>query len=169
MRWLIAAVLSLLAVAGCATVPRDYACGTDVLPPVAVDPIVCHNGYPGVRWYSAPRGAYQQAGLPMDEAWWYGGSGTIGYGRGYDPRPASYWQNDPRYVPYAAPIRQVPVQPPNAQTVVVNVKNTVKNTAPQDKAKPVSKAAADPPKAAPRQATKAAGPPAKPAPKAGGK
>lgn len=162
MRLIVAALVALLALTGCGAGQRDYACGTDVLPPVAVDSIVCHNGYPGVRWYSAPRGSLTpQGGLPMDDAWWYGGTGTIGYGRGYDPRPASYWQNDPRYVPYAAPVRQVPVQPPAAQTVVVNVKNT----ASKDPAKPVSKAAADPPKASPPKAS----PKVNAAPKAGGK
>jgi hypothetical protein len=141
-RLILAALVALLALTGCNAIQRDYACGTDVLPPVAVDPIVCHNGYPGVRWYSAPVGSYQQPGLPMDDNWWYGGSGTIGYGRGYDPRPASYWQNDRRYAPAAPPTVYVSVQPTNA--VVVH-----------NQAKP-TKAAMPPPKPA---ATKAASPP----------
>jgi hypothetical protein len=142
-RLILAALVALLALTGCGAVRRDYACGTDVLPPVAVDPIVCHNGYPGVRWYSAPVGSFQQAGLPMDDVWWYGGSGTIGYGRGYDPRPASYWQNDRRYAPAAPPTVYVNVQPTNA-TVVHN--QPVKPTkAAMPPAKPAATKAASPP------------------------
>lgn len=118
MRLIVAALVALVALTGCNVVQRDYACGTDVLPPVAVDPIVCHNGYPGVRWYSAPRGSLPpQGGLPMDDSWWYGGTGTIGYGRGYDPRPQSYWQSDSRYAPAAPPTVYVNVQPTNATVV----------------------------------------------------
>lgn len=163
----LALIAGLMFLTGCGVnVQRDYSCGTNVVPPVAVDPIVCHNGYPGVRWYGAPLGTLQpQYGLPMDQSWWYGGTGTIGYGRGYDPRPASYWQNQPRYAPFAQPTVQVPAQPPNAQTVVVNVKNTVPQASAPSKGsqpKTVSKASADPPKVT---APKAGAPAKAPAPR----
>lgn len=139
-RLAVAALFALFALIGCGAVQRDYACGTDVLPPVAVDPIVCHNGYPGVRWYAAPRGTFQQPGQPMDDSWWYGGSGTIGYGRGYDPRPDSYWRNDSRYAPAAPAAVYVQVQPTNA-VIVHSQPKPAKATMPP---RPTSKPAAPP-------------------------
>jgi hypothetical protein len=142
-----AAVLAVVALAlvlsACGAIrPRVYTCATDTLPPVAVDPLMCHNGYPAVRWFSAYEGEpLPQPGLPLGYGWWHGGSGSIGYGPGYDPRPAGSYYCDSRCRPPAAPRQQYAAEPPGAARVT---------TSPPTKA--ATKAQADPP-------TKAASPP----------
>jgi hypothetical protein len=146
-----AAVLAVVAVlAACgALANRVYTCATDTLPPVAVDPIVCHNGLPAVRWFSAVEGSPQpQPGLPLDYAWWHGGTGTIGYGRGYDPRPREVWIHETRYLPYSEPVRQVPAAPPGADQTADPVKRGGLGV---PGAKP-GKAQVDPPKPAAKPA-----------------
>lgn len=141
------AVVALLAlvflVSACSFRPPIYTCATDTLPPIAVDPIVCHNGLPAVRWFSAVEGSpLASPGLPLDYAWWHGGRGTIGYGPGYDPRPREVWTREVHYLPYREPVTQVPAEPPAARSV----------STPTTAAKAGTRQQGDPPKA-PAKAT----------------
>lgn len=155
-RWLLviasAVIVVLPLLGGCAALrPRVYTCATDTVPPVAVDPIVCHNGLPAVRWFSAVEGSPPPTpGFPLDYSWWHGGTGTIGYGRGYDPRPAGSYAWSPRYAPAGPAVVFVPVEPPAARSV----------STPAAPTKAAGKQQVDPPKAAPK-----ATPPAPPKPK----
>jgi hypothetical protein len=139
-----AAVVSTLS--GCGAIrPLTYTCATDTLPPVAVDPIVCHNGLPAVRWFSAFEGSPPAVpGFPLDYSWWHGGTGTIGYGRGYDPRPAGSYAWSSRYAPPGPAVVFVPVEPPAARSV----------STPPTATKAAGKQQADPPKATPKATPK---------------
>lgn len=141
------AVVALAALAvllsACSFQPRAYTCGTDTVPPIASDAVFCHNGLPAVRWYSAYEGTpLAPPGTPLDYAWWHGGSGSIGYGPGYDPRPREVWVRETRYLPYREPATQVPAEPPAARTA----------TAPTAQPKAGTRQQGDPPKA-PAKAT----------------
>lgn len=135
-RWLFALVAVAVVVLGCvgcgAFPAQSYACGSANLPPVAVDPAVCHNGTYGYRWYSAPQYVADdittapQWGRVLDYSWWHGETGTIGYGRGYDPRPN--YTPQPGYAPSAPAATQLPAEPSGAKAYPKPAPGPVKPT-----------------------------------------